>query len=287
MSKKKHMHEQSLNYRRVETAIQFLSTRFREQPDLDEVARRLHLSPFHFQRIFTEWAGVSPKKFLQYLSTEHLKARLSETANLLEAAELAGLSSQSRVHDLFVTLEAVTPQQYRSGGVSLTIQYGFHDTPFGSCLLAATTRGICALSFVEPGQEGTSLEALQAKWPKAQFSAAPEATRHWVDAIFAPETLQRSGGKIHLYLQGTNFQVRVWEALLKIPLGSVTTYKKIAAMLHQPGAARAVGSAIGANPVAWLIPCHRVIRYEGMVGQYHWGSHRKQAILGWEMAKGA
>ncbi len=277
------MASEEINYQRIEQAIQYLSEHFTEQPNLDEVAAQVHLSPYHFQRLFTEWAGISPKKFLQFLTTDFLKDKLAETPNLMEAANLAGLSSQSRVYDLFVTLEAMTPHEYRSGGQGLSIRYGYAGTPFGECFVAATERGICGLEFVNNNTKSTVLQAFQQKWRNAQLlsdnSVAVDFTRQiFLDKFQEPK-------RFRLLVRGTKFQVKVWEALLRVPFGAVTTYGQIAASIGQPGASRSVGSAIGDNPVAYLIPCHRVIRQEGKFGEYHWGSTRKKAIVGWEMAK--
>ena len=272
--------EQHPDYQRIEQAIRFLQTNFERQPDLDEVARQVYLSPFHFQRLFSEWAGVSPKRFLQTLTAEYLKAKLHETRNLLEAAELAGLSTPSRVHDLFVTLEAVTPQEYRTGGAGLYINYGFAPTPFGDGLLATTERGMCWLAFVPEGGHEAALTELYAAWPQAQL-----AENQGVAAKLAQEIFQSAepGRKFHLLVRGTNFQVKVWNALLHIPAGSVASYQAVAQAAGVPGAARAVGSAIGSNNLAYLIPCHRVIRQSGMIGEYRWGSPKKALLLGWEV----
>src|ERR1044072_2037044 len=275
--------QDKLNYDRSATAIDYLSVNFKEQPDLDEVAAQVHLSPFHFQRLFTAWAGVSPKKFLQYLTTPSLKDRSTESANLIEAAEWAGLSSQSRVYDLFVNIEAVTPNEFRNAGAGLTIQYGYHDTPFGKCFIAVTSRGVCGLSFVEEGQEQATLEEFKQRWAFGSIVPGQEATVSYVHQISPEGNLP--AGKLQLLVQGTNFQVKVWQALLQIPPGAVSTYRQIARSIGHPNAFRAVGTAIGHNPVAWLIPCHRVIRQEGIPGEYHWGTVRKKAIIGWEMAK--
>lgn len=275
--------QDAINYQRIEHTIQYLSENFRAQPDLDELAAQVHLSPFHFQRMFTEWVGISPKKFLQYLTVDFLKNKLRQTRTLIEAAELAGLSSQSRVHDLFVTLEAVTPHEFRNGGANLEIEYGFHQTPFGRCLIAVTERGICQLSFLSGSDPAQELNALQHKWENAQLSSNQISTGDFTRQIFSGNN--SSPAKIRLLVAGTNFQVKVWEALLCIPSGSVTTYQQIASAIGSPGAVRAVGTAVGRNPVAYLIPCHRVICKEGQPGQYHWGATRKKALVGWEMAK--
>ncbi len=274
--------EENINYQRIEKAIRFMSKNITEQPDLDEVARTLHLSPFHFQRLFTDWVGISPKKFLQFLTTEYLKTKLNATRNIMEAANEAGLSSQSRVYDLFVTIEAVTPQEFKTHGAGIQIAYGFHGTPLGECLLATTERGICGLSFVQNNdRDGVFLE-LKNKWKNAQFVENQNYTEGVAQNIFSETATDI---KFNLLVKGTNFQIKVWQALLRIPLGNVASYQTIAQSIGNPKALQAVGTAIGANPVGFLIPCHRVIRKEGQIGEYHWGSARKTLILGKEMAK--
>ncbi len=269
-----------INYHRVAEAIDYLTNNFKNQPDLDEVARQVHLSPAHFQRIFTEWAGVSPKKFMQYLSLDHLRSRIFDTSNLNQAADLVGFSAQSRVYDLFVSIEGVTPNEYKTYGQGLNIEYGFHATPFGECFIALTEKGLCALSFVEETNKKTTFEAFSEKWQGAKLVQNAKNTGGVLQQIFD----LKATNKIHVRVQGTNFQLKVWEALLKIPQGSVSTYQKIADSIQNPKAVRAVGTAIGNNPIAYLIPCHRVIKSTGAIGEYHWGSTRKKAILGWEMA---
>lgn len=280
------MSQDLLNYERVKTAIQYLTANFKAQPNLDEVAEKVHLSPFHFQRLFAEWAGVSPKKFLKYLTLDHLRQKIEETPNVIAMAEEAGLSSQSRVYDLFVTLEAVTPQQYKTAGEGLSIQYGYHVTPFGMCFIAATTRGIAGLAFIDEDQKRTEYELFVKKWAFADLQHNPEFTQPYIAQIFR-KTHQNKPlpGKLNVLVQGTNFQVKVWEALLKIPKGAVSTYQQIAQTIGNPKANRAVGTAVGHNPIAYLIPCHRVIRKEGKPGSYHWGADRKKVIIGWEMAQ--
>ena len=270
----------SINYQRIESAIKYLSANYREQPNLDEVAQAVHLSPFHFQRIFTEWVGITPKRFLQYLTTEHLKSKLNDTRNILEAADAAGLSSQSRVYDLFVTLEAVTPQEYKTGGSGLRIQYGFHETPFGECLIAVTERGVCGLQFIMDENREEALQWLQKQWSNADLQENTAATAQTVQEIFYINEPR----KLHVLVKGTNFQVKVWNALLQIPAGEVASYQLLAKKINHPKALQALGSAVGANPIGYLIPCHRVIKSEGLVGEYHWGSTKKRLILGWEMA---
>lgn len=269
-----------INYQRIEQAILFMEENFRSQPDLDEVADKVHLSPFHFQRIFTEWAGISPKRFLQYLTVSYLKNKLVESKNLEDAADAAGLSSQSRVYDLFTTLEAVTPQEYKTRHIH--IEYGFHYTRFGLCLIGLTPRGICWLSFLT-SDEGRmdALADMERAWNRSTFSENPVLTQTVVDNIFD----KKKSDKIHLLVKGTNFQVRVWEALLRIPEGSVVTYQDIARSIDAPRALQAVGSAVGSNHVAYLIPCHRVIRKDGILGEYRWNSARKKSLIGWEMSR--
>jgi AraC family transcriptional regulator of adaptative response/methylated-DNA-[protein]-cysteine methyltransferase len=271
-----------INYQRIEQAILYLERNFHRQPELDEVAEKISLSPFHFQRIFSDWAGISPKRFLQFLTVDFLKEKLKQSKNLIEAAESAGLSGQSRVYDLFTTLEAVTPQEYKTKGFGIKIDYGFHYTPFGFCLIGVTERGICWLSFLTTNQdEKSELEKLKSQWYNSIFNEDKALTRDYIDQIFKI-TDQK---KLHVYVKGTNFQVKVWEALLKIPMGDVTTYKSIANTIQNSNALQAVGSAVGANHIAYLIPCHRVIRKDGILGEYRWEATRKKTIIGWEMAK--
>lgn len=271
-----------INYQRIERAIKYLAANYRDQPNLEEVAQSVHLSPFHFQRIFTEWAGITPKKFLQYLTTEHLKSKLAETRNMLEAADSVGLSSQSRVYDLFVHLEAVTPNEYKTNGEGLTITYGFHQTPFGECLLAVTERGVCGLQFVMDDNREEALQWLQKQWLNAHLQENNRLTEQSIRQIFYTNEPR----KLSVLVKGTNFQIKVWNALLSIPAGTVASYQILANKIDQPKALQAVGSAVGANPIGYLIPCHRVIKNEGVVGEYHWGSAKKRLILGWEMMEG-
>ena len=274
--------ETNINYQRIEQAIKYLEGNFQRQPELDEVAEKVHLSPFHFQRIFTEWAGISPKRFLQYLTVDFLKTKLLESRNIVEAAESAGLSSQSRVYDLFTTLEAVTPQEYKLRGSGIRIEYGFHETPFGTVLIGTTDRGICWLSFINIGDEPKAeMEKMKEHWHNSVFHQDQAFTADYVERIFG----QKTHGKIHVLVKGTNFQVKVWEALLRLPSGSVTTYQNIAQQIKNPKAMQAVGSAVGSNHIAYLIPCHRVIRKDGILGEYRWSASRKKSIIGWEMAK--
>ncbi len=274
--------DQPVNYQRIEQAILYLEKNFQHQPELDEVAERVHLSPFHFQRIFTEWAGISPKRFLQFLTVDFLKGKLQQSKNIVEAAEAAGLSSQSRVYDLFTTLEAVTPQEYKLKGSGIRIEYGFHETTFGTCLLGITERGICWLSFIASDEDPKyELGKMKEHWHNSVFHQDQVFTKEFVNQIFDAE---QAGKKLHLFVKGTNFQIKVWEALLKIPMGGVITYQGIAESIHNPKAMQAVGSAVGSNHVAYLIPCHRVIRKDGILGEYRWSATRKKSIIGWEMA---
>jgi AraC family transcriptional regulator of adaptative response/methylated-DNA-[protein]-cysteine methyltransferase len=271
------------HYDQVARAINYLYEHFREQPSLDDVAAQVNMSAFHFQRIFTEWAGISPKRFLQYLTTDYLKQRLGNFNNLLDAADDAGLSGQSRVYDLFVNLEAVTPQEYKEKGSGIAIDYGFHHTPFGECIIGVTERGVCHLSFIKDGDRDLAVAGLERSWEKAMLKQNERATEKTASVIFN----QSKDQKLNVLVKGTNFQVKVWNALLNIPMGSLSTYESIATSIGQPKALQAVGSAVGANPVAYLIPCHRVIRKNLVIGEYHWGTERKKAMLGWEMAKTA
>ena len=275
--------ELSEDYGRIEAAIHYLEQNFQDQPTLAEIAAHVGLSEYHFQRLFSRWAGTSPKRFLQFLTIQHAKKLLAESQSILDTAYEAGLSSPSRLHDLFVTHEAITPGEFKQKGAGLTIQYGFHGSPFGECLIALTERGICGLQFVAEGDREATLAELKASWPQAQFVADEGATRPFINPIFNLSEAEEKPS-LPLYLKGTNFQIQVWQALLKIPVGTAVSYGTVAQLIGNPKASRAVGSATGSNPVAYLIPCHRVIQQAGKLGQYRWGSSRKKAILGWESA---
>jgi AraC family transcriptional regulator of adaptative response/methylated-DNA-[protein]-cysteine methyltransferase len=270
------------DYSRIEKAIYFLEENYHRQPELREVAECVNLSEYHFQRLFHRWAGISPKRFVQFLTLEHAKKLLAGSHTVLDATYDAGLSSPGRLHDLFINIEAMTPGQFRARGAGLRIHYGVHPTPFGDCLLAVTDRGICGLGFIGAGGIAEILFDYQSRWPEASWEEKPQLTQPYISRIFT-----RVNGKrpITLVLHGTNFQVKVWEALLKIPMGAVVPYEDLASTVCSVRAARAVGSAVGRNPIAFLIPCHRVIRKEGGIGGYHWGSARKKAILAWEAAR--
>jgi AraC family transcriptional regulator, regulatory protein of adaptative response / methylated-DNA-[protein]-cysteine methyltransferase len=272
----------SEDYLRVEQAIKYLEDHYKDQPNLDEVAASIGLSEYHFQRMFTRWAGVSPKRFLQYLTKEGAKELLDQSENLLDTTYQIGLSSLGRLHDLFVTTEAITPGEYKSRGAGLTIRYGIHPTPFGKCLIGVTERGICHLGFVQTG-EGNAIDALVTEWKKARMIEDHRSTAALIMPIF--DLNQREKTSLQLHLSGTNFQLKVWEALLRIPVGSVTTYEHIASEVGNPKATRAVGTAVGHNPIAVLIPCHRVIRKAGGFGNYRYGVPLKMALLGWEASR--
>jgi AraC family transcriptional regulator of adaptative response/methylated-DNA-[protein]-cysteine methyltransferase len=266
----------SEDYRRVEQAIHYIEENADRQPDLVEVASHIGLSEYHFQRLFTRWAGISPKRFLQFLTKENAKALLARTS-VLTAAYEAGLSSPGRLHDLLIQTEAVTPGEYKSRGAGVDIVYGFHPTPFGECLLAVTGRGICFLGFVD-GDRQSALEELRRNWANADLTESPRQTAPLVERIFSPHP----DTPLTLHLRGTNFQLKVWEALLRLPPGGATTYQGLAGQIGETYAARAVGNAVAHNPVAYLIPCHRVLRQVGDFGQYRYGSARKKAILLYE-----
>ncbi|MEJ2396262.1 MAG: methylated-DNA--[protein]-cysteine S-methyltransferase, partial [Candidatus Thiodiazotropha sp.] len=261
------------DYDRIAQAISFISQRVSSQPTLDEIAEHIHLSPFHFQRLFCRWAGVTPKRFLQTLTLERAKQLLSESRPLLEVSYSLGLSSGSRLYDHFVHLDAVTPGEFKTGGAGLTIEYGEHETPFGRVFIASTPRGICNLTFLEDRGIDEYLAALYRKWPRAEIYGNHDKTLAIIETMLGKKTaLDRP---LSLYVSGTNFQVSVWKALLDIPPGKVASYSEVAAAIGYPRAARAVGLATGANPVAFLIPCHRVIQQSGKIGGYRWGEIRK------------
>lgn len=269
------------DYERVEKAIRYLETHHRDQPALADLAAAAGLSEFHFQRLFSRWVGISPKRFLQFLTKEHAKSLLAGSQSLLDTTYDSGLSSPGRLHDLFVTCEAVTPGAYKRRGLGLEIRFGFYPSPFGTCLLAVTDRGLCALTFVQDGNRQVPLAELARQWPQAAIRHDPHAAAGLLDPIFGFPRDQ-APAPLHLFVKGTNFQLKVWEALLRIPLGKAVTYEDIARHLGMPKAARAVGNAVGRNPIPFLIPCHRVIRKMGVFGYYGGGPARKKAMLGWE-----
>ncbi len=271
------------DYGHVEAAITYMSENWRAQPDLREVADHIGLSPYHFQRLFTRWAGLSPKAFVQALTLSHARTMLRNSASVLDAAYDSGLSGPGRLHDLFVTHEAMTPGDYKAGGRGLTIAYGFHDSPFGRALLMTTERGLCGVAFCGPRrqEEDGALADMTRRWPRAYYRANEAATAPFAAACFDPSRW-RADQPLKLVLIGSAFDVSVWNTLLRIPMGQAVTYGDIALHLDRPGAARAVGSAVGRNPISFVVPCHRVLRKSGALGGYHWGIARKQAIIGWE-----
>jgi AraC family transcriptional regulator of adaptative response/methylated-DNA-[protein]-cysteine methyltransferase len=274
--------ELSQHYQLIEQAIQYIEANVQRQPELDEIASAIGLSEYHFQRLFTRWAGISPKRFMQFLTKEHAKELLARSENLLDTTHQVGLSSLGRLHDLFVNTEAVTPGEFKSRGAGLTIRYGLHHTAFGECLIATTERGICHLSFVQTS-EGNTIDNLVADWKQAKIIEDYDTTAPLIARIFPdPESdtvFDQTDQRLKLHLRGTNFQIKVWEALIHIPVGLVTTYEHIAAQIGKPKAVRAVGTAVGHNPIAVLVPCHRVIRKAGEFGNYRYGSARKKALL--------
>lgn len=274
--------QQQLNYERIASAIRFIKENRREQPKLEEVAEHVHMSPYHFQRTFQEWAGTSPKHFLQYLNVEYAKRILQEThASLFDTACEVGLSGTGRLYDLFVNIEGMTPGEYKNGGENLAIHYSFAESPFGEIFVASTDKGICCLEFTD--NHPVSIDNLKRKFPNAKYKQIVDELQQNALFIFTQDWSKLK--EIKLHLKGTDFQLKVWEALLKIPMGGLTTYGDIAAGINHPKACRAVGTAVGENPVALLIPCHRVIRSTGELGNYHWGDVRKTAIIWWEAAR--
>ena len=271
------------DYDRIAQAIAFISSRVKEQPELAEIAAHLHMSPFHFQRMFSRWAGVTPKRYLQILTLAHAKRLLGESRSVLEVADTVGLSSGSRLYDHFVQMEAVTPGEFKLRGAGLAIEYGVHETPFGLAFLAATPRGICKLVFVDNRDIQVPLTELSEQWPCAMIQENQQLVGDLLAGVFSSQ--KPVDRPLSLYVSGTNFQINVWKALMQIPSGKVASYSHIATAIGHPTAARAVGMAAGANPVAFLIPCHRVIQQSGKLGGYHWGINRKHAIHAWETAQ--
>jgi AraC family transcriptional regulator of adaptative response/methylated-DNA-[protein]-cysteine methyltransferase len=275
------------DYDLVRRAIAFLSVRWEEQPTLERLAAHLGLSPAHTQRLFKRWCGLSPKEFVQAVTIDHARGLLTGSASVLDAAHEVGLSGGGRLYDLFVDHEAMTPGEFKRRGEGLSIGYGFHDTPFGDTLLLATDRGVAGLAFVDEDKGQSRADALAdmvARWPKAEFIEAPERTAQHAARIFDPARWSPEQ-PVRLVLIGTDFEIRVWQTLLRIPMGRAVTYADIARHLGHPTAARAVGSAVGRNPISFVVPCHRVLRGDGQLGGYHWGLTRKRALIGWETGR--
>lgn len=275
--------QKEIDYNRIAEAIQFLRLNFKSQPSLDEAAEHVHLSPFHFQRMFQDWAGVTPKQFLQYISVQHAKEMLKETkATLFDTAIETGLSGTGRLHDLFMKVEGMTPGEYKNGGELLRINYSFAESPFGTLIVASTHKGICYMAFADEGAEA-AFENLREQFPNAHYTQLVDSIQQNALFIFGQDWSRL--GEIKLHLKGTPFQIKVWETLLQVPMGSLTSYSELAEQSGNKGASRAVGTAVAKNPVAFLIPCHRVIKSTGETGQYHWGSARKNILIGWEAAR--
>ena len=276
------LNQESLDFNRVKEAIEYISENYKYQPSLDKISEHIHLSPFHFQRLFKEWAGISPKRFLQYISIQHAKQILRETqATLFDTAFEVGLSGTSRLHDLFINIEGMTPAEYKNEGSYLTINYSFALSPFGEIIVASTPKGICHMSFVENREE--AIKNLTSIFPKANYQNSADEIQKNAIRIFNLDW--ESLDKIKLHIKGSDFQLKVWQALLNIPMGQLSSYQNIANFINSPKASRAVGNAVGRNPGAYLIPCHRIIQSTGALGDYHWGHIRKTSMIGWEAAK--
>ncbi|UEM03803.1 methylated-DNA--[protein]-cysteine S-methyltransferase [Skermanella rosea] len=280
------MEDQDLrsHYAAIAAAIDRIVDGYQDQPSLEDMAAAANMSPFHFQRVFKRWAGISPKRFAQFVTLGHAKRLLDEDGSVLDTALEVGLSGPSRLHDLFVACEAMTPGDYKAGAASLTVRWGLHDSPFGRALMAATPRGLCWLSFVIDGDERAAVATFREEWGEAALVEDPAATAGIVDRVFGGEA---AGEAIPLVLRGTNFQIKVWEALLRIPAGRFVSYQDLARAVGRPEAPRAVGAAVGRNPISLIIPCHRVILKSGVVHNYRWGVRRKKALLAYEAARAA
>jgi AraC family transcriptional regulator, regulatory protein of adaptative response / methylated-DNA-[protein]-cysteine methyltransferase len=268
------------HYAVIGRAIDHIVARAPEQASLDEIAASVGLSPAHFQRVFSQWVGVSPKRYQQYLALDHAKRLLAERHSVLDTAYASGLSGSGRLHDLFLRWEAMSPGEYARAGEGLEIAWGWFDTPFGPALAMGTDRGLCGLAFAAETGRDAAMADMRARWPRASFTEAPDRLQGWMEAAF-----EASGGETRLHLIGGPFQIKVWEALMQVPSGHVTTYSDIAAAIGRPRAVRAVGTAVGRNPVSWITPCHRALRKAGGLGGYHWGLGVKRALLAWEAAR--
>ena len=273
------------DYDVVSRTIAFISRQWREQPSLEAIARHVGMKPLSLQRLFTRWAGLSPKAFLQAVTLDHARRLLADSASVLDASYELGLSGPGRLHDLFVSHEAMTPGDYKARGEGIAIHYGFHPSPFGIALAMVTDRGLAGLAFADPGEEKATLADMMGRWPRAAYIEDSAATAPYVARIFN-RTEWRAEQPLRVVMIGTDFEVSVWETLLKLPLGRATTYSDIAAHLGKPSAARAVGTAVGRNPISFVVPCHRVLGKDGGLHGYHWGLTRKRAILGWEAGVG-
>ena len=274
-------HSQLDDYSKVQDVLSFLTENWREQPSLEVIAAQAKMNPDSLQRLFTRWAGLTPKAFLQALTLDHARVMLKDSASILDVSLDSGLSGPGRLHDLFVTHEGMPPGAYKNKGEGLTIVYGFHPSPFGLALVMATDFGLCGLGFSDPGNEARELADMTSRWPNAQFSEDSARTAPYAARIFAKDAW-KEGQPLRITFIGTDFEIRVWETLLKIPVGRATTYGAIAGSIGKPKAARAVGAAVGKNPISFVVPCHRVIGKSGDLTGYHWGLTRKKAILGWE-----
>lgn len=272
------------DYDVVRRVIEHISENYRDQPNLETLADLVGLSPFHLQKLFTRWAGLSPKGFLQCVTLDHARRLLEGDDSLLDVSYDLGLSGPGRLHDLMVSAEAMSPGSYKSRGQGVTIYYGFHDSPFGIALAMATERGLCGLAFADAGEEELAFADMARRWSQADFKAAPDKTEPFMRTIFSGSD---TGQRLRVVLIGSDFEVRVWEALLSIPVGTATTYSSLADTIGRPTAARAVGAAVGRNPISFVVPCHRVIGKSGSLTGYHWGVTRKRAILGWEAGQTA
>jgi AraC family transcriptional regulator of adaptative response/methylated-DNA-[protein]-cysteine methyltransferase len=272
------------DYTVVRRAIAYISEHWRAQPEIDEIAAAAGTTTADLHHVFRRWAGLTPKAFLQAITLDNARRLLRSSASVLDAAYAVGLSGPGRLHDLFVTHEAMSPGEWKSGGVGLSVAYGFHPSPFGSALVMSTERGLAGLAFADPGEEEAALDDMRGRWPKARYGEDKERTGPIARRIFDP-TLWRPERPLRVVLIGTDFEVRVWDTLLGIPMGRATTYSAIAAKLGKPKAARAVGAAVGKNPVSFVVPCHRVMGKSGDLTGYHWGITRKRAMLGWEAGK--
>jgi len=274
---------ENIDFRRIEKAIQFIEENFQNQPSMKEIAEHVALSEFHFNRLFSKWAGTSPQRFMRFLTKEFAKEKLAESANILEATFESGLSSSSRLHDLFVSYEAMTPAEFKAKGAGLSVYYGIHETPFGECLIAITERGITDFRFLEEESKPLIIKEIQQDFEKAKLIFDNNLTKPFIEQIFYENS--NANEPIKVLIRGTNFQIKVWEAPLQIPFGQMLSYETIANAIGKPTAQRAVGTAIGSNRLGYIIPCHRVLQKVGGIGGYRWGTTRKKAILGWEMAK--